>query len=96
MSTETALETLTPKQIVEKLDTYIIGQKKAKKSVAIALRNRTRRLKLPQEIRDEIAPKNILMIGPTGVGKTEIARRHAKLCGAPFLKVKATKYTEVG
>lgn len=96
MSTETALETLTPKQIVEKLDTYIIGQKKAKKSVAIALRNRTRRLKLPQEIRDEIAPKNILMIGPTGVGKTEIARRLAKLCGAPFLKVEATKYTEVG
>lgn len=90
------LEGLTPKQIVEQLDTYIIGQKKAKKSVAIALRNRTRRLKLPEEIREEIAPKNILMIGPTGVGKTEIARRLAKLCGAPFLKVEATKYTEVG
>lgn len=89
-------EDLTPKQIVEKLDTYIIGQKKAKKSVAIALRNRTRRLKLPEEIREEIAPKNILMIGPTGVGKTEIARRLAKLCGAPFIKVEATKYTEVG
>lgn len=90
------LEQLTPKQIVDKLDTYIIGQSKAKKSVAIALRNRTRRLKLPEDIREEIAPKNILMIGPTGVGKTEIARRLAKLCGAPFLKVEATKYTEVG
>ncbi|WP_156011514.1 ATP-dependent protease ATPase subunit HslU [Treponema sp. C6A8] len=87
---------LTPKQIVEKLDQYIIGQKKAKKAVAVALRNRFRRLKLAEEIRDEVAPKNILMIGPTGVGKTEIARRLAKLCGAPFLKVEATKYTEVG
>ena len=87
---------LTPKQIVEKLDQYIIGQKKAKKAVAVALRNRFRRLKLSEEIRDEVAPKNILMIGPTGVGKTEIARRLAKLCGAPFLKVEATKYTEVG
>ena len=87
---------LTPKQIVEKLDTYIIGQEKAKKAVAIALRNRFRRLKLSEDIRDEVAPKNILMIGPTGVGKTEIARRLAKLCGAPFLKVEATKYTEVG
>ena len=72
------LEDLTPKQIVEQLDTYIIGQKKAKRSVAVALRNRTRRLKLPEDIREEIAPKNILMIGPTGVGKTEIARRLAK------------------
>lgn len=90
------LEELTPREIVNRLDTYIIGQNKAKKAVAIALRNRTRRLKLPEEIRDEIAPKNILMIGPTGVGKTEIARRLAKLCGAPFLKVEATKYTEVG
>ncbi len=90
------LEELTPKEIVTQLDTYIIGQQKAKKAVAIALRNRTRRLKLPEDIREEIAPKNILMIGPTGVGKTEIARRLAKLCGAPFLKVEATKYTEVG
>ena len=90
------LENLTPKQIVAKLDTYIVGQQKAKKAVAIALRNRTRRLRLPEDVRDEVAPKNILMIGPTGVGKTEIARRLAKLCGAPFLKVEATKYTEVG
>ena len=87
---------LTPKQIVEKLDQYIIGQTKAKRAVAVALRNRSRRLKLSEDIRDEVAPKNILMIGPTGVGKTEIARRLAKLCGAPFLKVEATKYTEVG
>ena len=90
------LENLTPKQIVAKLDTYIVGQQKAKKAVAIALRNRTRRLRLPEDVRDEVAPKNILMIGPTGVGKTEIARRLAKLCNAPFLKVEATKYTEVG
>ena len=87
---------LTPKEIVARLDTYIIGQQQAKKAVAIALRNRYRRLLLPEDIRDEVAPKNILMIGPTGVGKTEIARRLAKLCKAPFLKVEATKYTEVG
>ncbi|MBQ0163244.1 MAG: ATP-dependent protease ATPase subunit HslU [Treponema sp.] len=87
---------LTPRQIVERLDAYIIGQKNAKKAVAVALRNRTRRLKLADDIREEVTPKNILMIGPTGVGKTEIARRLAKLCGAPFLKVEATKYTEVG
>ena len=90
------LENMTPKAIVAELDKYIIGQQKAKRAVAIALRNRMRRLKLPEDVRDEIAPKNILMIGPTGVGKTEIARRLAKLCGAPFLKVEATKYTEVG
>ncbi|MCA1009226.1 HslU--HslV peptidase ATPase subunit [Halobacillus halophilus] len=87
---------LTPKQIVEKLDQYIIGQNSAKKSVAIALRNRYRRMQLTGEIRDEIVPKNILMMGPTGVGKTEIARRLAKLVGAPFVKVEATKFTEVG
>jgi len=87
---------LTPREIVAELDKYIIGQDKAKKAVSIALRNRTRRQRLPEELRDEVAPKNIIMIGPTGVGKTEIARRLSKLCGAPFLKVEATKYTEVG
>jgi ATP-dependent HslUV protease ATP-binding subunit HslU len=87
---------MTPREVVAELDKYIIGQEKAKKAVAIALRNRSRRLKLPEELRDEVAPKNIIMIGPTGVGKTEIARRLSKLCGAPFLKVEATKYTEVG
>ncbi len=87
---------LTPKQIVEELDKYIIGQKEAKKAVAIALRNRYRRNSLRKEVRDEITPKNIIMKGPTGVGKTEIARRLAKLVNAPFVKVEATKYTEVG
>jgi ATP-dependent HslUV protease ATP-binding subunit HslU len=89
-------EAFTPRQIVEKLDQYIIGQNKAKKSVAIALRNRYRRHLLDEKMREEIVPKNILMIGPTGVGKTEIARRLARLVGAPFIKVEATKFTEVG
>ena len=87
---------LTPKQIVRELDRYIIGQDEAKRAVAVALRNRYRRAQLPEEIRDEIVPKNILMVGPTGVGKTEIARRLAKLVDAPFVKVEATKFTEVG
>lgn len=89
-------QNLTPRQIVAELDKYIIGQKEAKRSVSIALRNRWRRLKADPEIRDEIIPNNILMIGPTGVGKTEIARRLAKLSGAPFIKVEASKFTEVG
>lgn len=89
-------EELTPRQIVAELDKYIIGQTEAKKSVAIALRNRWRRQNTPAEIQDEIMPNNIIMIGPTGVGKTEIARRLAKLSGAPFIKVEATKFTEVG
>jgi ATP-dependent HslUV protease ATP-binding subunit HslU len=89
-------EALTPRQIVEELDKYIIGQKQAKKSVAIALRNRYRRSLLPAHIQEEVIPKNILMIGPTGVGKTEIARRLAKLVRAPFVKIEATKFTEVG
>src|SRR5690625_3694228 len=86
----------TPKQIVDQLDQFIIGQRDAKKSVAVALRNRYRRMQLDESIKEEIVPKNILMIGPTGVGKTEIARRLAKLVGAPFVKVEATKFTEVG
>lgn len=87
---------LTPREIVEELDKYIIGQDEAKRCVAIALRNRARRQMLPEEIRDEVAPKNIIMIGPTGVGKTEIARRLSRLANAPFIKVEASKYTEVG
>ncbi|HRT01558.1 MAG TPA: AAA family ATPase, partial [Fervidobacterium sp.] len=87
---------LTPKQIVEELDKYIIGQDDAKKAVAIAIRNRIRRQRLSDEWRKEVTPKNILLIGPTGVGKTEIARRLAQLSGSPFLKVEATKFTEVG
>ncbi len=86
----------TPRQIVEQLDRYIVGQDDAKRAVAVAIRNRWRRQQLPEEMRNEVAPKNILMIGPTGVGKTEIARRLAKLTAAPFIKVEATKYTEVG
>ncbi|KAA8784622.1 ATP-dependent HslUV protease ATP-binding subunit HslU [Paenibacillus sp. 4624] len=89
-------QALTPRQIVAELDKYIVGQKQAKKSVAVALRNRYRRSLLPENTQDDIVPKNILMIGPTGVGKTEIARRLAKLVGAPFVKVEATKFTEVG
>ncbi len=87
---------LTPRQIVAELDRYIVGQHDAKRAVAIAIRNRWRRQQLPDELRQEVSPKNILMIGPTGVGKTEIARRLARLTGAPFIKVEATKYTEVG
>ena len=90
------MENMTPKEIVAYLDEYIIGQNEAKKNVAIALRNRYRRMKLPKEIQEEITPKNILMIGSTGVGKTEIARRMAKIMGLPFVKVEASKYTEVG
>jgi len=89
-------ESLTPGQIVAELDRYIVGQERAKRAVAVALRNRWRRQNLPSELRDEVAPKNIIMIGPTGVGKTEIARRLAKLAQAPFVKVEASKYTEVG
>ncbi|HXD95404.1 MAG TPA: ATP-dependent protease ATPase subunit HslU [Candidatus Acidoferrum sp.] len=94
--TPTAPTGLTPAQIVTELDRYIVGQRRAKRAVAIALRNRWRRQMLPSELRDEVAPKNIIMIGPTGVGKTEVARRLAKLAQAPFLKVEASKYTEVG
>ena len=91
-----SLDEMVPSQIVAELDKYVIGQDKAKRTIAVALRNRTRRKKLPQSIKDEVYPKNIIMIGPTGVGKTEIARRIARLSNAPFIKVEATKYTEVG
>ena len=90
------LDDMTPKEIVSSLDKYVIGQDDAKRTIAVALRNRVRRKRLSKEIRDEVSPKNILMIGSTGVGKTEIARRIAKLADAPFIKVEATKYTEVG
>src|SRR4030067_2049725 len=90
------MDNLTPKKIVEQLDKYVIGQQKAKKAVAIALRNRWRRLQLSPALKDEVLPKNIIMIGPTGVGKTEIARRLARLAHAPFLKIEASKFTEVG
>src|SRR3981189_3365759 len=90
------LDELTPREIVRELDKYVIGQSEAKRAVAIALRNRIRRQKLDPEMADDVMPKNILMIGPTGVGKTEIARRLAKLANSPFLKVEASKFTEVG
>src|SRR5574338_88231 len=90
------ISVMTPQEIVHELDKYIVGQAKAKRAVAIALRNRWRRQQVAEPLRQEITPKNILMIGPTGVGKTEIARRLAKLADAPFIKVEATKFTEVG
>src|SRR6266513_3604092 len=90
------LDELTPREIVRELDKYVIGQTGAKRAVAIALRNRIRRQKLPAEMAEEVMPKNIIMIGPTGVGKTEIARRLARLSNSPFLKVEASKFTEVG
>ena len=90
------MSAMTPREIVHELDQHIIGQAKAKKAVAIALRNRWRRMQLSDDLRNEVTPKNILMIGPTGVGKTEIARRLAKLANAPFIKVEATKFTEIG
>src|SRR3990172_2610573 len=93
---EENLDQLTPRQIVQELDKYVVGQKNAKRAVAVALRNRIRRLKLPPEMAEEVAPKNIIMIGPTGVGKTEIARRLARLSNSPFTKVEASKFTEVG
>ena len=92
----TDLRSFTPREIVSELDHYIVGQRDAKRAVAIALRNRWRRQQVPEELREEIAPKNIIMIGPTGVGKTEIARRLARLAQAPFIKVEASKFTEVG
>src|SRR5213083_2920251 len=91
-----ALDDLTPRQIVDELDKYIVGQSNAKRAVAVALRNRIRRQKLPPEVARDVLPKNILMIGSTGVGKTEIARRLARLANSPFIKIEASKFTEVG
>src|ERR671933_33320 len=93
---EPLLDELTPREIVRELDKHVVGQAEAKRAVAIALRNRIRRQKLPPEMAEEVMPKNILMIGPTGVGKTELARRLARLSNSPFLKVEASKFTEVG
>ena len=94
--TREELDLLTPRRIVEELDKYIIGQQVAKRAVAVAMRNRIRRQRLPEEMKKDVIPKNILMMGPTGVGKTEIARRLAELTGSPFVKVEATRFTEVG
>ena len=94
--TESRVSALSPREIVSELDRYVIGQKEAKKAVAVALRNRWRRQALTSDMKEEVLPKNILMIGPTGVGKTEISRRLSKLAEAPFIKVEATRFTEVG
>ena len=96
MSENNTIENMTPKQVVKLLNDHVIGQESAKKSVAVALRDRWRRMQLNDDLKDEVVPKNIMMIGPTGVGKTEIARRLAKLAKAPMIKVEATKFTEVG